>query len=353
MNPKYESISLPEELRGNVKDYRERIYQSPIKTSAGNIHFRSSGKVADNYFGHTRIEDLVNSDTRRVIEVQSDLYQKGNLERELNTGRLPYKSGGDVPVELLRNNGWTEEQISKAIDEEKNSDKLLEKRANEIKPLQQYNDPTAHFRIVREEVKQAAIDGKTKLQFPIGETAMKIEGLGTNDTFKFHTGGSYLDESNYTKLTPDNIKVGKEILQGTGDYETDKWIITDVLGDEKFKAIPKNQSFPNETGYLSKELGYVPTPGNEGYVYKKNTTETFDISGKVDTNNPIYKFYEKDLGRYLKNKYDAKIITDNKGVSWYELNVSKDKAKLPVEAFGVIPFLMQPKKKKKELFITK
>ena len=37
--------------------------------------------------------------------------------------------------------------------------------------------------------------------------------------------------------------------------------------------------------------------------------ETFDISGKVDINNPIYKFYEKDLGKYLKSKYSAKEIT--------------------------------------------
>jgi hypothetical protein len=47
--------------------------------------------------------------------------------------------------------------------------------------LQQYNDPTAHFRMVREEIKKAAQDGKTKLQFPTGETAMKIEGLGQGE----------------------------------------------------------------------------------------------------------------------------------------------------------------------------
>lgn len=50
-------------------------------------------------------------------------------------------------------------------------------------------------------------------------------------------------------------------------------------------------------------------------------SETFDISGKIDTNNPIYKFYEKEVGRYLKNKYDAKLVTDDKGVSWYQVDV--------------------------------
>lgn len=33
--------------------------------------------------------------------------------------------------------------------------------------------------MVREEIAQAAKDGRTKLQFPTGETAMKVEGLGT------------------------------------------------------------------------------------------------------------------------------------------------------------------------------
>ncbi len=50
-------------------------------------------------------------------------------------------------------------------------------RDTEIKKLEQYNDPTAHFRMIREEIAQAAVDGIQKLQFPTGETAMKIEGL--------------------------------------------------------------------------------------------------------------------------------------------------------------------------------
>ena len=67
---KYESISLPDDLRGSVKNYTENIYASPIKTSAGNVHFGGS-KAGENYFGHTRVEDMADNKTRRVIEVQS------------------------------------------------------------------------------------------------------------------------------------------------------------------------------------------------------------------------------------------------------------------------------------------
>ena len=49
----YESITLPDELRGNVANYDEHVYRSPIKTSAGDIHFTSARDPIDNYFAHS------------------------------------------------------------------------------------------------------------------------------------------------------------------------------------------------------------------------------------------------------------------------------------------------------------
>ena len=70
-------------------------------------------------------------------------------------------------------------------------------------------------------------------------------------------------------------------------------------------------------------------------IKTSNLVEQFDISGKVDTNNPIYKFYEKDMGKYLQSKYRAKRIMDDRGVTWWEV-LLKDKGfeKKPVEAFS-------------------
>ncbi len=291
---KYENIALPKELRGNVANYKENIYQSPIATSAGNTHFQYNTK---NYFGHTRIEDMADNSTRRVIEVQSDLYQKGNLEKE------KVVAGVKNPI--------TREGKS-----------MTAARAKEVSKLEQYSNPTAHFRMVREEIKQAAIDNKTKLQFPTGETAMKIEGLGDSPT-------TWIDITNkdsrpafdnwrdLPEITPDTLKVGKPIEMSNQPGE---WIITDVLGDGKFKAIQKTatEKYAN--------LSDIPN----------SSKETFDISGKVDTSNPIYKFYEKDLGNYLRNNFKGQVITDKKGVKWVEVPVTKDMATKPVTAFGKI-----------------
>jgi len=65
------------------------------------------------------------------------------------------------------------------------------------------------------------------------------------------------------------------------------------------------------------------------------SAEQFDISGKVDKNNPIYKFYEKDVSNYLK-KFGGKRITDKQGVEWTEVPVKKEWGKEPVDAFGKI-----------------
>jgi len=313
--PRYEGIALPSEIRGSIKNYEERVYNSPVKTSAGRIHF--SGNY-ENYFGHTRIEDMADNKTRRVIEVQSDLYQKGNLERE--TQRVAQQANGKWGVFDKKNSDPIGGQFNTQAEAQVFANKPVAK-------LQQYNDPTAHFRMVREEIKKAAQDGKTKLQFPTGETAMKIEGLGEHNSWFQRVNGDIED------ITPDKLKVGMEMSNGGGDVGLgNDWIITDVLGDGKFKAVPKD--------VMKKTLEKNPTLD----LAKMNESErsamtalqeSFDISGKVDTNNPIYKFYEKDVQKYL-NKFGGKRIVDDKGVSWIEIPITKEQGKAPVEAFGKI-----------------
>lgn len=417
---KYEGVSLPHDIRGDIIDYQEHIYESPIATSAGDTHF--SGKTKK-YFGHTRTEDLPYVDVqeesiklvgdkfglenakkvlseseynryanfkenarrldtkerssynalsekiaersfddykarklairptdkiRRVIEVQSDLYQKGNLERELNavkpnSGKFDSANKARI-AELLPEKqaqeykdlwqGVYDGQFdkSKAIGEKglarlNELEKLAENSANNrmsASKLAQYNDPTAHFRMIREEIKKASQDGKTKLQFPTGETAMKIEGLSRPEQW------SIMPESGIRSgndiLSPEKMKVGTEVYMTNN--AGDNWIITDVLGDGKFKAVPKSnideKAISNSAQYLE----------GHGYYYPSRV-ETFDISGKVDTNNPIYKFYEKDVQKYL-NKYGGKRVVDDKGVSWIEIPITKEQGTAPVEAFGQI-----------------
>jgi hypothetical protein len=400
---KYENITLPDELRGPVANYSEHVYASPVKTSAGSVH--GFDDVSDSYFAHTRIEDLPGNEadigaalaagklkglkdmesvlssggTRRVIEIQSDLFQKGRLEGELSKYQqskyledfLPEAQKRELyqlqqKKDILTKSGRAEEftaaQQKRLEFLEKEGERLYKeaplKREAEIAKLEPYRN-TWWERIIREEVKQAAKDGKTKLQFPTGETAMKIEGLGERDTWVTQR-QTRIGDTDY----PEDLFLGREVqpevgmtierTEGPDTYRREsghnEWVVTEVLPNGRFKAVDDlvAQNDYRLYEYLKKEgllddgrmpsvselFGVVGDGDEEMMKHLNRLSEQFDISGKVDTNNPIYRFYEKDVQRYLKNKYGAKVVTDPQGVQWIELDVPKDAAKLPVEAFG-------------------
>ena len=366
---KYESIALSDELRGPVANYQENIYSSPIKTSAGEVHFPSGSTgnkeyAGKSYFAHTRIEDLPSSkykdwqrfgdkgntpkefakgDTRRVIEIQSDLFQKGRLEEGGLTSANKADEIMSTPSREVTKN-WTDKDWNNL---EKQREQAYATSKKEMGQLEPYRN-TWHERVIREEIKQAAKDGKTKLQFPTGETAMRIEGLGVRE--KAFVIKDKMGQVGGTKLTPENIKP-HQIIYSENDGHL---FVTENLGDGKFKAIPYRAleleniepvyKLATKKGYINKETGdfdfeaafkdkdilnFIKKPENN-YL-----NESYDISGKVDTNNPIYRFYEKDVQKYLTNKFGGKKIVDAQGVSWVEVPITKEMGKLPIEAFGV------------------
>lgn len=327
--PSYGYVSLPKELRGGV-NYFERIWESPIQTSAASTHFGQ--KDFPNYFAHTRIEDLVKpvtgrisprtgkfeavpmsleeakgipSGTRRIIETQSDLFQKGGLGEEARVIGKPYE-------------------------------KITLQRQEELTKLQPYRN-TWFERIIREEVREAAKDGKKALQFPRGETAMKIEGLGETNVWTTVIDKHLKDLIGHPEL----LKVGKEITRGAGYH--DKWIIIDIIGDGKFKAISRSL-LDNAFSEFRKDIQSFIKTGKQSSKLKQympQFTETFDISGKIDTQNYVYKLNEKIIPKFLKKIYpDMTKITDPQGVKWWEIKIKPEYKKLPVEAFSIMPLIM-------------
>jgi hypothetical protein len=299
--PAYDATVLEEDLRGEVGEYIERVYESPIMTSAGNVHF---GGDTENYFAHTRIEDMARGNyesadtvgglgsTRRVIEIQSDLFQKGRLEAEKPDLSKPETFGDE----------------GEAFD-----------RVSEIERLEPYRN-TWHERIIREEIKQASKDGIQTLQFPVGETAMLIEGLGVGNVWNTKDDfGEYSVDLNYNEIMVGDT-VGR-LQMDMGGEAIDEWVVTDVLGDGKFKAVPKGN------------YDVAQKRGDKPEVIER-LKETFDVSGKIEESNPIYKFYENTVSKYLKRVSPEVIrVTDDQGVEWFEIPITKEQATAPVKAF--------------------
>lgn len=347
-NTRYEEINLPES--SNATNYNENIYESPIETSAGAVHFSSSVPTAgsDKYFAHTRTEDvtpnlpaswstnpniysdpntghlidkttgqnLTQATTRKVLELQSDLFQKGRLESSIE----PYLHIPDKEVP-----------------------QPLQGRINQLAP---YTD-TWYQRVSREEIKKAAQDGMKNLQFPTGQTAMRVEGLGQNTNW-------YNADSHNRPLTPDSLNVGQQITtQGGGNHigASDSHTIIANLGDGKFRAVqnivPENDynfyKYIQNKGLLEKDGSFpemsklLPKLDTEGMGRLSGLAENYDISGKVDKQNPIYKFYESEVGKYLKNNHDAQRITDENGNDWWNVPVNSVMAKNPIKAYAAAP----------------
>ena len=382
---RWDSIRLPEEVRGDVANYEEVIYESPVKTTAGEVHFPER---TDYYFGHTRRENMADGVTRRIIEDQSDLYQKGGLDTE-SWKNLNYKGSKFY-----------------GIDAEKNSAIAHDKKVKKIAKLYQYTDPTAHYRMAREEVAQAAKDGKTALQFPTGETAMRVEGLAgeegsisvpyninAGETFNYADGemmvvtdyGSSVDAVPYERIEnhfdfdqvkseeadalvddflyeadkgdfsrlqnlPDDIKKKweNEVEAGTWDKnknydEARRWAEKEIE-DRYSDAEDFASQWSEETGrmyFASQDNGiYVLKDGSDSFIetFDKGTPDNVELD--VDTDHPIYKFYQNQLGKYLRTKYNAHEIVDENGVSWNQVDI-KPEHKGPVEAFGLAPLLFQ------------
>ena len=379
VDARYEQVVLPDDLRGPIENYSEKVYESPIKTSAGQAHFNQ--KEVPKYFAHTRIEDLppdsyipgefspapdTKGTTRRIIEIQSDLFQKGRLEGEAfndsaasllppaERKRLSYAEKKILDIEDPNNIRGVEPYKTELAELKSERDSLMKKavalrekaitaRASETSKLEPYRN-IWHERIIREEIKQAAADAKKTVLFPTGETALKIEGLGDNTFFD--------NVSTELALTPEELKQGLEITyRDQYDDPSSRFIITDVLGDGKFKAVPKNSydeyqklTQPGAIDRLNetaRKLGQTQNFYDQARMEREylGRAESFDISGKIDTNNPIYKFYEKEVGRYLKNKYNATPFTDKQGVTWWKVDVSPTEATKPVSAYSVHPRL--------------
>lgn len=311
---------------------------------------------------------------RRIIEVQSDLFQKGNLERELEN----FKEGDVVTLK----DGSKKTLASGLMHDESGTwyrttddsyifeNQITGATKQQAKSLEPYKNSWWQ-RVIREEIKAAAQDGKTVLQFPTGETAMKVEGLGERSRFYFPQG---------SEVAESDLKPGLRIISGDVVNNENTFVVTEVLGDGKFKAaqawyvdhsdpklytVVKDTSTDDKTLYVihhdgtfynasmegpqnalpdrpygtfsSKEraeahIKHLTSPEQQKAALERYT-ETFDMSGKVDTSNPIYKFYEEQVDNYLQKKYGGKLVTDNQGVTWVEIPVTKQFAESPVEAF--------------------
>ena len=373
---RYGDIALPWFLGGQIAEYFERVYEAPLKTKAGDLHFDGS----ENYFAHTRIEDMKDGENRRIIEIQSDLFQKGQLQNEI-------PSPVDEKPEIIRE-GYK---------------RLREWKIKKLEPLEKFKN-CWHLRIIQEEIKKAAADGKKNLLFPGAETIAIIQGyiertedgyvgipldatpgdkfiLANDNWAVLDAHGSSIKAVKYEditfwqdfkslwiwevnaickKISKDPMKYKAELREIYGQKSENlvkkiqkKQVDVLAIGKQIANAIytgnlkrkPTFEEFAKfheiDSGTGKKHFAILDRQGEEtiAILAKNSTIKTME---KVKLNDQlseeqrrVVKFYSETISQYLTKTYtDVKKIRDEKNFEWFKVPITRKNTRRPISAFG-------------------
>lgn len=224
------------------------------------------------------------SKTRRILEVQSDLFQKGRDKENLVSGKEITEKSINIEDGFIFEGNFYKKENNKyfkdgveiqpniaAIASSKAKENIQNKPNSENQFLQLLNkDNNWVTFFIKSIIQDSAKKGYEKVLFPTGNTASKIEGHTTLEEFK--------------KQKEDRIK----FLDGE---------INDPENIER-----RIEEAKREKEQIKQELERVE---KEGFGALK----------------PIYNFYENTVTNILKKNYNVKEITDEFGNTWNEVSL--------------------------------
>lgn len=227
------------------------------------------------------------SKSRRILEIQSDLFQKGRDKDSL------------VPNPFAPSNVDRHSDKSELPEFDKELETDLTNQNAFLQLLNKDNNWVTFF--VKSIIQDSAKKGYEKVLFPSGNTASKVEGHTTLEEFKKQKENriSQLDKQ-IDKLREADEEIISDIVWAEVDVNTPPKTKVDI--DEEIKK--RN----NEVNQLKQELERVET---EGFAALR----------------PIYKFYEETVFNILKKAgYNPILITDEYDNTWFEVDLTKTKS---------------------------
>ncbi len=221
--------------------------------------------------------------TRRVLEVQSDLFQKGRGKKELVKGEIGYEENLYVEYRF------------EGQEEQNQFLQLFNKKNNWV----------TFF--IKSIIQDSAKKGYERVLFPKGDTASKIEGLQTLEEFKT-TMQERLDVLNSKYV----------LLNEKGELVTEypnKQIGEKDIKDNVYKQNPKYEF-----------LKFSTLPLYETETNRINQQLADVESGKTQLSS-ISNFYENNITNVLKkNGYSPVEIKDEYGNTWNEVLIAPAQA---------------------------
>lgn len=269
-------IATPD-ITPNIKGHAQ------FSTDNGIGWFRSDEQAIQSKYETKVLEDgskqlitndkSIGSKTRRILEVQSDLFQKGRNRHFLSKGKVKtikdYNPNDEIIQEYVNEDDYKSNQFLQ----------LLNKKGNWV-----------NF-FIQSIVQDSAKKGYEKILFPKGDTAAKIEGHQTLEEFKEQKEKRIKELEKELELINNN---DRETKLPSGFSLRNTTLPLDEIKDNNLR----------ETNRLKQELADVE-------------------SGQTQLSS-IAKFYEITITNILKKNYDIKEITDEYGNKWNEVSLDVD-----------------------------
>ena len=363
-----ESTSLPKEFGLNLDNYK--VFQDKnsgrwdLAQNLNDLYLDNgdfAGVLEDTFSTKEEAESFLKfykekqiahvTKTRRVLEVQSDLFQKGR-DKSLLIGTKVFKNtpnpftyNGDVYEDLnplgtgkhvknglpitLREFAKARTAFSEKISPENNFLQLLNKNNNWVKFF------------IKSIIQDSAKKGYEKVLFPTGDTASKVEGHITLEEFKKQkedrikeleernefnkpvTNTDQIPRMSFNFITQGNRKV--QVNYRKNDKGNYQFVATYLDTNETRPINAKNVLLDAYNRYLSQQ-----TEKNNNEINQlKQELERIEKEG-FGALKPIYNFYENTVGNILKKQYgkeNIKQITDKHGNTWNEVTIKEKRDK--------------------------
>ena len=240
--------------------------------------------------------------TRRILELQSDLFQKGRDKKDLITktinedyeltleGNTYFLQGGDW-INITKGRDASEEEVIK-LNKLKDTVKVSNEN-NFLQLLNKDNNWVTFF--VKSIIQDSAKKGYEKVLFPKGDTAAKIEGHQTLEEFK-------KTRENEIKKSENKIKEYDKIIN------TPLTEMEDIFGKPELEKAKKQKE---------SALAYIDTLKQELADVESGQTQLSSIA----------RFYEENVTNVLKkNGYNPIEIIDEYGNKWNQVAIEVEKA---------------------------
>lgn len=260
--------------------------------------------------------------TRRILEVQSDLFQKGR-DSELLVNTLNRDRKDNVRILQLENISY-DRNLTK--EEEQELKKLKEpnfnKAGNEFLQLLNKDNNWVTF-FIKSIIQDSAKKGYEKVVFPTGSTAYKIE-----------SGGSTIED--FIKNKKNRIKKLEKDLETLPKTENGKYVLYNIDEEDGSDMSEVFDTLKEAEEYQQRNSGWTFGDEKVGQTGRgKKILEIEQLKKEIDNAEAgvsglaaTAKFYQENVANVLRKQgYNPKVITDEYGNTWNEITIESQRDK--------------------------